>query len=385
MRFSFAIIALLLLIPERLHAQTTQASPSKIATYEIGIDARIFPVGVEAGSDAMNRRLKRFPESKEFIDYVASQTRISAEKVSDVVTMNEDFSQGSDQFGGPPQRPIQLTVDLTDCPQAQITAGQMLDELVAKLQQHLRDEFLAPSVRESRIAQQRMAELQDRIAQRDAEISAIQKMLRGKTGRGDVSASAINAEMNDIDTALRQLDIDVEAKRARVAALEENIAKLSKQVDEQLTVDPVIQELGKIVELKQRQLDLLKTQFNAGVIPEVEVNKATEEVAEARARLLDRKGSTASASTELLGQWTRELLTLSIDAAESTARQKALRERLAALIDAADQAQSIPRLQEEQGELLQSLKETRSNLEATKSFIDEFIGPEVIVMKKDLR
>ena len=161
--------------------------------------------------------------------------------------------------------------------------------------------------------------------------------LRKQSDSIDVSPATIHQLLSSLQTQRESLSLDLVAKQARAEALTEQIAKFSDQLAKKVEDDPVATELQKVVELQQKAADHLHEMFTRGLASPTEVDKANTELAEARAKLVERKSLAAStAGGDTLAAWNRELMNLSVDQAELNARLKAINERLNRLSDAGD-------------------------------------------------
>ena len=109
----------------------------------------------------------------------------------------------------------------------------------------------------------------------------------------------------------------------------------------------MLAELQKVVDAREKQLDLTKKSYAAGQNTSAEVQQVAAQAAEARAKVAERKrDALTSAGGEALGALNRELRMLSIDRAEQEARYKLVSDQLdrignvSDLIDRYEQAQS---------------------------------------------
>jgi hypothetical protein len=183
-------------------------------------------------------------------------------------------------------------------------------------------------------------EQQDRVAKvayekAKAELQVATDMLSdvmGALGLADASEDGLRELARGLETQYETAQIDTDGKAARQQALAQAIANLSSQVNSKLNSDPIVQQLQEVVDIQQKELDLLKSASANGAAGINDINKAEVAVAQAKAAVLERKEAAAqTAGADTLEAWNRDLLSLSIDLAELRARSEATEKRLADL------------------------------------------------------
>ena len=198
-------------------------------------------------------------------------------------------------------------------------------------------EALTPSSEDLKWAVEKRDQLVNRKNSLLTELHDLESTLRKQSDSVDVSPATIHQLLSSLQTQRESLSLDLVAKQARAEALTDQIAKYSDQLAKKVEQDPVANELEKVVELQQKAADLAEKQQQSGVVSSADANKAAQELAVARAKLLERKSLTAStAGGDTLAAWNKELMNLSVDQAELNARLKAINERLNRLSDAGD-------------------------------------------------
>jgi hypothetical protein len=206
------------------------------------------------------------------------------------------------------------------------------------------------------------------LAQRQTTTGALHDLeskLRNRSDSVDVSPETIHQLLSSLQTQRESLSLDLVAKQARADALAEQVAKFSDRLAKKVQGDPVAQELEKVVELQQKSADQLQAQCKAGVVPQAEADKAIVELAEARAKLLERKSLAAStAGGDTLAAWNRELMNLSVDQAELNARLKAINDRLNRLAEAGDMLDHTEQLRAQLADI------TKQVIDANAKFAD---------------
>src|SRR5438128_3481052 len=105
--------------------------------------------------------------------------------------------------------------------------------------------------------------------------------------------------------------------------MEETIAKLTLEGNAKAHQDPILGELNRLVETRQKESDRIDQLNQQKVVSMQEVEEAHAKVVEARLRLLERREALAGGGNmDLIKQLNRELLTMSINLAEQQARRK---------------------------------------------------------------
>jgi hypothetical protein len=196
--------------------------------------------------------------------------------------------------------------------------------------------------------------------------------LQEMSGEIDVSVKSLTDVASKTQTLFHQLDIDHEAKQARHRALEDAIAKLSVEVEKKVQSDPVAAELEKVVAAREKGVERLKEMVAKNAASKTEAEEKVGEVAEARAKLMERRrDAAAEAGGTLIAQLNKDLLMLSIDSAEENMRYKMLAERSKALRSSLDGATRLQTLQREAGSLEAEISNNQSELERAKTFAGE--------------
>ena len=175
--------------------------------------------------------------------------------------------------------------------------------------------------------EQRKGELSDRLR-------IIRKNIEdaGDPALAEAQIDTIRAMSHDLDAQLESNAIDIAGKTARQKALADAIARLSDQMQAKLDADPIARQLQMVVDARQAQLDQDQSNFKAGAASPADISQAGVTLAEAKAALLERKEAAAKAAgADSLDQWNRDLLSLSVDLAELSARSDAIKSRITTL------------------------------------------------------
>jgi predicted nucleic acid-binding Zn-ribbon protein len=202
------------------------------------------------------------------------------------------------------------------------------------------------------------------------ELKDIEQKIREITGRSDVDADAIRASVPKLEDERQELRLTVIGKEARQKALTEAIEKLSKAAAARASDDPVAAELEKVVTFKERARDRLRQLHEQGVATNEETAAAEAPIAEARARLLERREAVKQSSGgEMLSGMNRELATISIDVAEAQAKLKAIDELLARYDSARGAVTSAEIARREKSAAEADLQKARESLQDARSRI----------------
>jgi hypothetical protein len=251
-------------------------------------------------------------------------------------------------FGGGGGVSIQLAVSLPrDTPDARQAAARFLDALTGKIVPDVAVEWIHWHHRRPLMAAEHAANE----ARREAEQAMIAAVERRREVRDaakvlDPSPDAVRGTAARLDAEKQRITLELAGQSARQKALEERVAKLGESAAARVGKDPVAAELEKIVQLREEEVRRGDTLRQAKSISEGEIGKLQAQVAEAKARLFERRESVAKLSgTDLLGDLNKELVTLTITIAENEARLRHVDERLQGLAKPLDLVDSLEQLQ----------------------------------------
>lgn len=193
-------------------------------------------------------------------------------------------------------------------------AAQMLPSMLGSLAR-------AASAQKLDRLEKEVHEQRNKVRELDTIIAQLRDELRQRSGFADVTPEGIQRALSEMDQQLRKLQLDMVGQSARQKALEAATAKAAKLAEERMNQDAVAAELEKIVAARLREVELLRKLAQNGRETPAAVNAAEAAVAEARARLLERREHSArGGGADLLMELNRELLMLTINAAETSAR-----------------------------------------------------------------
>ena len=292
----------------------------------------------------------------------------------DLVTMAKPDRGGGGLFGDTTTRRelLEMTVDLRRprLRDAQPRAAEFLDAFITSLDWQLREwQAEEAGVPAAERDVERATALLD---ERRAEFRQLEQQIRQTTGRADASVDAIRSSVPKLDEERQSLKLQVIGKAARQAALAATIERLAKAAGERAGDDPVAAELEKVVAVRERAVEHARELQKAASISTQEVAEAEAVLAEARARLLERRDAVARANGgELLEALNRELATLSIDAAESQAKLAALDALLAKYVDAEELLARAVEVRQDRERHVSDLRDAQARLQTARSSLPD--------------
>jgi hypothetical protein len=296
--------------------------------------------------------------------HAASILNLGPERLAEVLRTRADFNGD--------QCLLTLTVRLPNDPQVHAAATEFADQIVTDLRAYtdqLRraksDELAAPDRQELDAAREQL----ERAVKEHRELRA---KLREQTGRLNVSPERIEDQAAELDEEALRLEVEQAAKQARRDALAAAMADASKRVDEQVQRDEIVAELQKIVDSRQKAIERARTLLQQGAIGEGELQQATEALSEARAKLLERQREAAGqAGGDVLADWNRELLSLSVDERELMARLQNVRARLEKIRALVESGDDMRRMREQIERSRAAIDEAQARLRDTAARLRE--------------
>ncbi len=161
------------------------------------------------------------------------------------------------------------------------------------------------------------------------------------------SPDTIHQLLYSLQSQHETVEIDQAAKEARTDALGQQIAKFSAEIEAKIKEDPIAGELEKVVKFREANVARNESANKAGAVTQQELDASVAEAAEARAKLLERRGAAVrAAGGDTVADWNREMMNLAVDQAEMNARSKAINERLDRLTNAGDLDYKLFQLQQ---------------------------------------
>ncbi len=146
----------------------------------------------------------------------------------------------------------------------------------------------------------------------------------------EVPEEILLSEKNNLLHEKQDLEMELARLQGRMPAIEEQVMRLKKAIDEKVQADQVSEELRKILALQTKYLEQVKKLVEVGQIQGTEeVAAAEEKVARANIELARRREQIgAAAGTDQLAKFSNELAMLAIDIAENKAMLKIVSDQL---------------------------------------------------------
>jgi hypothetical protein len=176
-------------------------------------------------------------------------------------------------------------------------------------------------------AAQRRDRARQMVERRTADVAAIQ-LEAAKTGQ------SLEPPDSQLFVAVRRDNLSLRAELAGLAArrtaILEHLAEVKHELDAaKAQQQPVLDELAKVVKLREDQLARTRSLFEKGLTPQAELMKLDIELAQARADLAERRRQIAQqAGSEQLSQLNQQLVDVQIEIAAATARLEKTAEAL---------------------------------------------------------
>ena len=314
-------------------APATGQTESLKGTLQVEVDIRTaltstrrLEVDVGAASscrEAISAMLNSSAVSRAAAAKVCKQLKISA-NINDF-----ELRAGSTASMGAPNSftvEVLFKVPQHDPPLARPFLAAVAEQLQEKLREFTEGIHQAKVVFSLRVAEENLASARATLA----SLRKAQREFYEEAGRTDLSRESIMAEAKALETEGQKLQMDQIGHTARQKALTARIADIALKAERRAAEDPVAAELKKVVDLRERELDLAKKRCDAGQMPTSEVGAIEIKVAEARAEWLKRREAAGNlAGRDLLAKLNEELLTLEVDNAETAARYEHIEKQLA--------------------------------------------------------
>ncbi len=137
----------------------------------------------------------------------------------------------------------------------------------------------------------------------------------------EVPEEILLSEKNNLLAEKQNLEMELARLQGRMPAIDEQIVRIKKEIDEKIHDDQVSEELRKILDMQVKNLEEVKKLVEDGfVFPDNKLADAEEKVARAKIELARRREQIGvSAGTDQLTKFSNELATLAIDMAEKRA------------------------------------------------------------------
>ncbi|HVT88790.1 MAG TPA: hypothetical protein VHD56_08070 [Tepidisphaeraceae bacterium] len=177
--------------------------------------------------------------------------------------------------------------------------------------------------------QQRTERIKANLAEEAAMNQKIMALSTLDAAQGNVSA-LLTERLKQLRETRQKLEMDLVNKESRRRALENAVAEQQKASATERDRDPVLNEMRKLVSLREEELKLKKAQFSTGIIPAAEGSAAEAQLSEAKIRLAEREAALGKAGKgELLDRLTDELVMISVDATDVQLQLAKVKDELA--------------------------------------------------------
>jgi hypothetical protein len=214
-----------------------------------------------------------------------------------------------------------LTLSIALDEKAQPLAREFLDKMIAALPgviDHVQRERLE---QEMQRAMQARKELEQQKEQTKESAEILRKM--GLNGRSGADISALT---RDLDEQTLHMKLDVAALSAERDVLAKTVAQMNADAEQKAHDDPVAIELQKIVDLREKKLELLQAlQKVGGNQSATESSDAETSAAEAQVQLLERREAVErAAGGDELADLQKQLVQAEVNLAQDMARVDAI-------------------------------------------------------------
>jgi hypothetical protein len=196
--------------------------------------------------------------------------------------------------------------------------------------------------------------------------------IRNKTGKVDISHNSLEATASKLDRDLEALQLEEVGSEARMKALEDAVATQARRVEKASQADPVIAELEKVADARERQLKIVENERKTGVVPDAALQDAIAALAEARAKTAERRQAVfVTNGGDTLGALNRELLNLSIADHERRAKLEFLESQLHKITPMLDSSSQLQFQERELSEAMNELQAARQNVRQCQLWVSE--------------
>lgn len=206
------------------------------------------------------------------------------------------------------------------------------EEIQAALVARLRQALEQMSERNAATLHDSIAETEARLEnarQRLDRLRAERKAVSEAAGRIDLNRDRVREEIVDVESQLRELEVEHVAQQARQTAIEVRIAQAAESQTRQLEKDSILNELRQLVEIQQARFDRLEKLLQQKSVSETEILAAREALIESRVRMQERRELIAAEhGPDVAAAFNMQLADMSVGNAELAARQELLRSRL---------------------------------------------------------
>jgi len=266
-------------------------------------------------------------------------------------------------------------------PEGQKGSKEFADTIVTGIRRGLADEARERAMIRLRHAMDARDDAKEKAGKLSAEMDALREELRKITGRPYTTAEGVRLSVEKMGQEQQALELDLMAQSARRKAIDRAIALETDRLQQLVKKDPIADELAKVVRAREQELVRIRQLRDTAAASESDVIKAEATLAEAMARLLERReAAMTAAGGDVLTSWNRELLNLSVDEAEKQMRYKVLTERLDRMAEASKLLDHMEQLQAERSSVQKVLEERVNDVARLEMQAMNVEPPSLVVM-----
>jgi hypothetical protein len=173
-------------------------------------------------------------------------------------------------------------------------------------------------------------------------LHAMRNAFFAEAGWADLNRDVIANQARNLQDQIREAEMRLMTMNARQQAIQAQIAEIGKRAEQAAASDPVIDELQKALQIRQREAERFQVLFERGEVSDSELSDAMASIPRLRAEIAERREHAIHEhGGNLLGDLNQELSRLAVDRAELEAHLASLHQQMeqmdaAKLMDLAD-------------------------------------------------
>jgi hypothetical protein len=193
-----------------------------------------------------------------------------------------------------------------------------------------------------------------KVAQDQIEENQLKARIRALTGgRLDISTDTLQKAAEKLDDQIDDAKLQVDALGARKTAIADEMEAVMKKGQDAVDKDPVVVELLKVVDVRQKEVDRDVQMVAAATMSRSDLDQASAALADAKAQVeLQREHAAAGAGGDAMVGLQKELIDVTIDEAEQSVRLDELEKRRAHLEQAIDLANTLDQVRGDEAQSL---------------------------------
>lgn len=265
-------------------------------------------------------------------------------------------------------------------PGVRLASKEFADALVERLSALLADDRMEQTARRRELARVSVDRLERELLDREKQIREHRAEFRAASGRADVSPQNIQAALAKLEDERQKLELELAGMEARMRAVEEQIERVTATSAKSANEDPVVGELKKAVDTRERLLAVTRQRFEAGQVASAEVSTAEVALVDAKVQLLDRQASAAARVGDAAAPLNRELQGLAIDVRDREARLQHVKKRLDPLRAGSERLVEMETLEAQSASARRALEQAMERLREAERQMDDAPIDRVIVV-----